>query len=132
MRKIVQIFEAFSEKLNFNNHQISKSFGRMWELTNICLVKIILYARSLIVFFLDPEPAKLNLPINWGTINGQKDTKMAIVITKKQTGSNQDFKFRCFWEKDQVFLFHQDSVIFSNRTNSKQEKVRMPCLPTSW
>ena len=65
-------------------------------MTNICLVKIILYARSLIVFFLDPEPAKLNLPINWGTINGQKDTKMAIVITKKQTGSNQDFKFRCF------------------------------------
>ena len=28
--------------------------------------------------------------------------------------SHQDFEFRCFWEKYQVFLFHQDSVILKN------------------
>ena len=55
--------------------------------------------------------------------------KMTIVPLRKQTGFNQDFEFRCFCGKYQVFLFHQDSVIFSNRTNSEQEKIRIPYRP---
>ena len=57
-------------------------------------------------------------------------SKMTIVVLRKQTSFNQDFKFRCFLGKYQVFLFHQDSVNFSNRTNSKQEKIRIPCRPS--
>ena len=56
-------------------------------------------------------------------------SKMTIVVLRKQTGFNRDFKLKCFGRKYQVFLFHQDSVIFSNRTNSKQEKIRIPCRP---
>ena len=55
--------------------------------------------------------------------------KMTIVPLRKQTGFNQDFEFRCFCGKYQVFLFHQDSVIFSNRTNGKQGKIRIPYRP---
>ena len=40
--------------------------------------------------------------------------KMTIVPLRKQTGFNQDFEFRCFCVKNQVFLFHQDSVILKN------------------
>ena len=50
---------------------------------------------------------------------------MTIVALKKQTGFNQDFEFRCFGGKYQVLFFNQ----VSNRTNSKQEKIRIPCLP---
>ena len=51
--------------------------------------------------------------------------KMTIVPLRKQTGFNQDFEFRCFGGKYQVLFFNQ----VSNRTNSKQEKIRIPCLP---
>ena len=50
---------------------------------------------------------------------------MTIVALKKQTGFNQDFEFRCFGGKYQVLFFNQ----VSNRTNNKQEKIRIPCLP---
>ena len=50
---------------------------------------------------------------------------MTIVALKKQTGFNQDFEFRCFGGKYQVLFFNQ----VSNKTNSKQEKIRIPCLP---
>ena len=45
---------------------------------------------------------------------------MTIVPLRKQTGFNQDFEFRCSCGKYQVFLFHQDSVIF----NSEQRVIR--------
>ena len=50
---------------------------------------------------------------------------MTIVALKKQTGFNQDFEFRCLGGKYQDLFFNQ----VSNRTNSKQEKIRIPCLP---
>ena len=51
---------------------------------------------------------------------------MTTVALKKQTGFNQDFEFRCLGGKYQDLFFNQ----VSNRTNSKQEKIRIPCLPT--
>jgi hypothetical protein len=65
-------------------------------------------------------------------INGQRDPKITIVALRKQTSFNQDFEFRCIGGKYQDLFFNQDFVIlqiFSNRTNSKQEKIRIPCLP---
>ena len=50
---------------------------------------------------------------------------MTIVALKKQTGFNQDFEFRCLGGKYQDLFFNQ----VSNRTNSKQEKIRIPCCP---
>ena len=50
--------------------------------------------------------------------------KMTIVPLRKQTGFNQDFEFRCLGGKYQDLFFNQ----VSNRTNSKQEKIRIPCL----
>ena len=51
---------------------------------------------------------------------------MSIAALKKQTDFNQDFEFRCLEGKYQDLFFNQ----VSNRTNSKQEKIRIPCLPT--
>ena len=55
----------------------------------------------------------------------KKYPKMTTVALKKQTGFNQDFEFRCLGGKYQDLFFNQ----VSNRTNSKQEKIRIPCLP---
>ena len=48
---------------------------------------------------------------------------MPIVALRKQTGFNQDFEFKCLGGK------YQDLLLFFNKTNRKQEKIRIPCVP---
>ena len=50
---------------------------------------------------------------------------MAIVVLSKQTGFNQDSVIWKMTGKNQDLMLQ----IFSNRTNSKQENIRIPCRP---
>ena len=52
---------------------------------------------------------------------------------RKRIGFNQDFEFRCLGGKYQDLFFQsgfRDTAdFFSDKTNSKLENIRIPCLP---
>ena len=55
-----------------------------------------------------------------------------MVALKKQSGFNQDFEFRCLGGKYQDLFFQsefRDTTDFFKQ--NKQEKIRIPCLPTT-
>ena len=74
------------------------------------------------VFLFHQDSVILKKKIKQNHQSSGKNQDSVPPIYRDSAGKSEcwDFKFRCFWGKHQVFLFHQDSVILKKKNQTEQ------------